>query len=169
MVDATLPSHIQLIESPDWYEPRPDERTVFLAGGIPNVAPWHDRAVELLARAARPIAILNPRRRQFPIGDHEAVRQQVRWEHHHLHQPGGITLFWFGACDPAVTVQPTTLLELGQALGEGRRIVVGADPGYPRRDILEHQLAQHDGIPLHATLEDTVSSVLRVFSSAGEW
>ena len=31
-----------------------------------------------------------------------------------------------------ITTQPIAMYELGQALGEGRQIVVGADPAYPR-------------------------------------
>lgn len=164
-LSINLPDNIRLFTSPDWYEPIPGEETVFLGGGIPNVPPWHRRAIRMLARAPMPLAILNPCRDGFPVGDQAAVAEQVRWEYQHLHQPAGMTLFWFGACDPAVTVQPTTLLELGMALGEQRLIAIGADPGYPRRDILVHQLAQRRGTVLRDTLPDTVTDAVSVLAN----
>lgn len=148
-------------ESPAIYTPAAgDPPSVFLGGGIPNVAPWHDRVVELLKASGRPMVVLNPRRQNFPVGDPEAGRAQVAWEHEHLHK-ADISLFWFGESDASVTVQPTTLFELGVALGEGYRrvLVVGADRAYPRRDILEYQLAHYSPVPLDS-LESLVSGVL---------
>jgi len=63
--------------------------------------------------------------------------------------------------DPSKTTQPIALFELGQALGEGRRIVVGADPGYPReRDV--HLLCRinRPGMPVWSTLDDTLTTAI---------
>lgn len=150
-------------ESPARYERTAgDPPSVFLAGGIPNVAPWHDRMIRLLSASGRSMVVLNPRRADFPIGDPDAGREQVAWEHEHLRR-ADVTAFWFAESDPTVTVQPTTLLELGVALGEGRTIVVGADRAYPRRDILEYQLAHYGRVPLDS-LESLVSGVLEKLS-----
>lgn len=114
-----------------------DPPAVFLAGGITGCPRWHHHAVETLRASGVPMVVLNPNRVDFPIHDPDAGWEQVRWEQHHLHLPGVITMMWFPACDAKVTTQPIAQFELGQALGENRRLVVGADPGYPRRRDVE--------------------------------
>ena len=92
------------------------------------------------------------------------------WDHLRLeeHLPRAVTLFWFAAPDPdagvprQLVIQPTTLLELGVALGEGRPIAVGVDPMYPRPDILEYQLAMYPHITLHHTLRETVLAAVQL-------
>jgi hypothetical protein len=155
-------SAFRYYEAPAVYEPtETDPPSVFLGGGIPHVEPWHDRVIEMLRASGRSMVVLNPRRRDFPVGDPEAGRAQVAWEREHLHR-ADVTLFWFAASDPAVTVQPTTLWELAEALGEGyRRVVVGADHRYPRRDILEYQLFHYSRVALDS-LESVVSGTLEV-------
>lgn len=143
-------SDFRYVESPwNYYREQNDPRSVFLGGGIPNVKPWHDQVIELLSASGTPMVVLNPRREHFPVGDAEAGRQQVEWEHRHLHL-ADLTMFWFAApadgVDPATVVQPTTLFELGVSLGESRRVVVGADPAYPRLDILRNQLAHYPDV-----------------------
>lgn len=125
------------IEAPNYYEPTAeDPPAVFLAGGITNCPPWHQDAVDYLRKSGVSMVVLSPARKDFPIHDPAAGWEQVRWEQHHLHLPNMITLMWFPASDPTLTVQPIAMFELGQALGEKRRLVVGADPGYPRqRDV----------------------------------
>jgi hypothetical protein len=144
------------VEPPDYYEPSPgDPPAVFLAGGITGVERWHDRAAAGLAREA---VVLNPNRARFPVDDPAAGWEQVSWEQHHLHLPGVVTLFWFPASDPAVTTQPIAMFELGQALGEGRQVVVGADPGYPRQADV-HLLCRlsRPQLPVHTDLDDVVA------------
>jgi hypothetical protein len=148
------------VEAPDHYEPRPgDPPAVFLAGGITGVGRWQDRAAAVLARA--PAVVLNPHRARFPIDDPGAGAEQVAWEQHHLHLPGVLTLFWFPASDPAVTTQPIAMFELGQALGEGRGLVVGADPGYPRQADV-HLLcgSARPGLAVHTALDDVLAAAL---------
>jgi len=149
-------------EAPDYYRPRPfDAPAVFLAGGITGVERWHDHAAATLAAAPERPLVLNPNRRNFPIDDPDAGIHQVAWEQHHLHLPSVITLMWFPASDPKVTTQPIAMFELGQALGEGRRIVVGADPGYPRRRDV-HLLAGwvRPGIRIHSSLDAVLDAAL---------
>ena len=144
-------------EAPHPYRPRPgDPPAVFLAGGITGVERWHDHAAGVLADVA---VVLNPHRVAFPIDDPGAGREQVTWEQHHLHLPGVLTLFWFPASDPRVTTQPIAMFELGQALGEGRRVVVGADPRYPRQaDVhLLCELARPD-LRVGTSLDDVLTA-----------
>lgn len=137
--------------------------SIFLAGGITGCPDWQAQARELLATT--PVVVLNPRRAHRVRPDGDVLAQQVAWEYHDLHR-ADLTLFWFPACDPRVTVQPITLLELGTAIAEarlrGRRIVVGADAGYPRRPDLEQQLRHSlPDLTMHDTLRDAVTSALR--------
>jgi hypothetical protein len=108
--------------------------------------------------------VLNPRRHHYDMTAPDIHAEQVAWEYRHLRLARAI-LFWFPACDPRVTVQPITLLELGTAIAEarlcGRTIAIGADNRYPRRIDLELQLAhalpQH---PVHPTLRDVTGALL---------
>jgi hypothetical protein len=149
-------------EAPIYYRPqRYDPPSVFLAGGIVGVAEhWHARAVAVLQAASNPLVILNPNRRTFPIDDLGAAFSQVSWEQHHLHL-ADVTAFWFAASDCTVTTQPIAMFELGQALGEGRRLVVGASPAYPREPDV-HMLCQlaRPGLPVFSDLDDVVAQVL---------
>lgn len=149
-------------EAPTYYRPQPaDPPAVFLAGGITGVERWHDHAVEVLQTAAEPLVVINPNRVRFPIDDPGAAWEQVSWEQHHLHLPTVMSLFWFPACDPAVTTQPIAMFELGQALGEGRRIVVGAHPDVPRAPDV-HMLCQlaRPGQVVFSDLDHVLQAVL---------
>src|SRR5690606_26804375 len=91
--------------------------------------------------------------------------EQVGWECRHRRLVPLVVMFWFPSSDPAVTVQPIALLELGAELVRyaarepGRDLVVGADPGYPRRGEVLLQ-ARHDapGLTVHSTLADTIAA-----------
>lgn len=149
-------------EAPVYYRPqRCDAPAVFLAGGISGIAErWHARAIEVLSGAPRPVVILNPNRAAFPIEDPNAGWGQVSWEQHHLHL-AAITLFWFAASDANVTTQPIAMFELGQAVGEGRPIVVGAHPDYPREADV-HMLCQltRPGMPVFSSLDDVLATTI---------
>ena len=155
-------------EAPTYYRPqRCDPPAVFLAGGISGIAErWHARAVQVLA-GAPPMVILNPNRASFPIGDPSAGWGQVSWEQHHLHL-AAVTLFWFPACDASVTTQPIAMFELGQALGEGRPIVVGAHPDYPREADV-HMLCQlaRPGMPVYSSLDDVLAATVAAITASG--
>lgn len=79
-----------------------------------------------------------------------------------LHLPGVLTLFWFPACDPSVTTQPIALFELGQVPGEGRPLVVGTDPAYPRAtDVRMLCRLNAPGPTVHHHLPDLLGADLR--------
>ncbi|MEV0822008.1 nucleoside 2-deoxyribosyltransferase domain-containing protein [Nonomuraea rubra] len=144
-------------EAPGYYEPAPgDPPAVFLAGGITGVADWQREAARVLGRLGA--VVLNPRRRDFPIGDPAQTPVQIAWEHHHLHLPGVLTMFWF---PPGDSTQPIALLELGAALDNpARRIVVGADPGYPRVEDVRCQTSlARPGEVVRTTLAATLAAV----------
>jgi hypothetical protein len=149
-------------EAPRYYRPQVvDGAAVFLGGGITGCPPWHRQAIRTLGDAPEPLVVLNPNRADFPIDDPSAGWEQVSWEQHHLHLEGLTTLMWFPASDPQITVQPIALFELGQALGEGRKLVVGADPAYPRAADV-HMLCQlaRSGMPVYTSLEDVLAATI---------
>ncbi|MDX6356564.1 MAG: hypothetical protein QOF98_3467 [Streptomyces sp.] len=151
-------------EAPDLYRPRPgDAPSVFLAGGITHCPLWQPDA----ASALRDFVVFNPRRELFPIQDPRQTDIQIAWEFHHL-QAADVTLFWFPLCDPALTVQPITLYELGAAAAsDRRRIAVGADPGYPRAADVRTQLGHaRPELTVHTTLAATVAEARHLLESA---
>ncbi|MFI5760461.1 nucleoside 2-deoxyribosyltransferase domain-containing protein [Streptomyces sp. NPDC051563] len=144
------------MEAPAVHRPAPgDPPSVFLAGGITHCPPWQSRAAAALAD----FVVLNPRRTDFDVSDPSQTDVQIAWEYRHL-QLADLTLFWFPACDASLTVQPITLYELGAAAATpGRRLVVGADPGYPRCADVRTQLAlARPGLPVHRTLPETLAA-----------
>ncbi|MFZ3473022.1 nucleoside 2-deoxyribosyltransferase domain-containing protein [Streptomyces sp. 4.24] len=147
---------MRYVEAPADHRPVPgDAPSVFLAGGITHCPPWQAAA----ARALADFVVFNPRRADFDVSDPSQTDIQIAWEYAHLRR-ADVTLFWFPQCDPSLTVQPITLYELGFAAAvPGRRLVVGADPGYPRRGDVVTQLAlARPDLPVHATLAATLAA-----------
>lgn len=159
---------MKVVQAPIAYERETDDRVIFLAGGITGVANWQRDALRLILRetpAQAPVVVLDPRQSQFDVANKDAAGAQIRWEVEHL-QRANVTLFWFPACDPRVTVQPIALFELGMALGDhrcwGRGLVVGADPDYPRRTDIVEQCSNWlgPGFTVHDGLEATVKAAV---------
>lgn len=122
---------MQYVEALDKYRPGPLP-AVFLAGGITGCPDWQREAVALLGD--EPVALLNPRRANFPIGDPAAGPRQIEWEHRHLRAADAV-VFWF----PRETLCPITLYELGAWSMTRKPLFVGAHPDYPRRTDVEVQ------------------------------
>lgn len=53
-------------------------RSVFLAGGITDCPWWQDEIINLLKDESG--ILYNPRRKDFPIGDSMAAKEQIAWE-----------------------------------------------------------------------------------------
>lgn len=114
---------------------------VFLAGGITDCPDWQSAIMATFRQMDTPAVFLNPRRAGFPIHDPSAADAQVRWEYEALHR-ADIVLYWFAG---GPSVQPIALYELGfhLALQKGdsdRRLVIGCDPGYLRRQDVQIQV-----------------------------
>lgn len=132
---------MEYVEAPNKYTG--DLPTVFLAGGITDCPDWQQEAVGILAHTD--LALLNPRRRNFPIHDPSAAFQQIEWEFEALND-ADVILFWFAASQ---SVQPIALYELGRHAVRNTRLIVGADPGYSRRQDVEIQLRLARGPGFH--------------------
>ena len=107
-------------------------KAVFLAGGITGCPDWQQDMRRLLR--GTDLILLNPRRKDFPIGDPNAAREQITWEHNQLRMAGAI-LFWF----PHETICPIVLYELGAWSMTTKPIFVGVHPDYQRRQDVEIQ------------------------------
>jgi hypothetical protein len=121
---------MRYVEALTEYEPGPLP-SVFLGGGITGCPDWQQEMVTLLKDLS--VAILNPRRANFPIADPTAAPRQIEWEFRHLRKADAI-LFWF----PRETLCPISLYELGAwsvcRIGqELKPLFIGVHPQYKRR------------------------------------
>ncbi len=123
---------------------------VFLAGGITDCPDWQAIAREYFADLS--VAILNPRRANFPIHDPNAAHAQVDWEFRHLRR-ADVVLFWFPA---SPSPQPIALYELGAHAAGGKPIAVGVEPGYLRSTDVVLQLGHvRPAVPVFSSLART--------------
>jgi len=108
-------------------------RAVFLAGGITDAENWQTQLIDSLQGIKA--TILNPRRKDFPMDDPNAGKQQIEWEYRHMEQ-ADLIAFWF----PPQTLCPIALFELGVCCESRVPLVVGTDLNYARRFDVNTQL-----------------------------
>lgn len=153
---------MRLFTAPEFAVDEAPEPSVFLAGGITGCPDWQAEAIGLLSSTGW--TVFNPRQVAFDVTNPDAGPQQVEWECAHRRLADWL-LFWLPACDASVTTQPIAMYEFGHALARGRRMVVGCDPGYPRRRDVELMLrydAPSAPQTVHATLADTIAALPEV-------
>lgn len=117
--------------------------SVFLAGGITGCSQWQQRAISFFKYSpdlrekifGEHTYILNPRRKDFDLENHDLSEEQIRWEFHHITR-ADVMMFWF----PKETLCPIALFELGKVLNMNKPFLVGADKSYKRRFDLQIQL-----------------------------
>ena len=73
---------MKYIEAPEVYKKLDDKLSIFIAGGITNCPDWQSEIVELLNNAD--VVLLNPRRKNFPINEPRASKEQIQWEFENL-------------------------------------------------------------------------------------
>ncbi len=141
------------IEAPQDVTLNPGQQSLFLAGGISNCPDWQAELVAALADTS--LALLNPRRAGFPMGDPSAAEAQIGWEHRCLRLATAL-LFWF----PCETLCPITLYELGAWSMTTKPLFVGVHPTYQRRQDVEIQtrLARPD-VTVVLSIEALVAQV----------
>lgn len=122
------------IEAPLFYK----NPTIFLAGGITDCPNWQNEITTLLVEKNRSfnttLTIFNPRRKSFSIDDSNIAETQIQWEYEHLRKAEYI-LFWF----PSETLCPIVLYELGFWITSNKKIFIGIDPAYSRKQDVEIQ------------------------------
>lgn len=161
---------MRLVTVPEPIPIRGISPSVFLAGGITRCPQWQDEVIEGLIHdedgAIAGGTIFNPRRRNFPIGDPDAAREQIAWEFHALHVADVFSM-WFSDAD---SDQPICMYELGRyvAIRESEiprtleTVVIGVEPGYRReQDVrIQIELINHDlASRISDNLEDHVQSI----------
>lgn len=165
---------MKLVEAPSSYLidslPRP---FVFLAGGITNCEEWQDKVVEALFTRNVPGTVFNPRRKNFPIHDPNASREQITWEFKAL-ELCDVFSMWF--CD-GPSDQPICMYELGRhvarfQMDEGcgpHELVIGVKPGYKREQDVRIQLELAEGIflEIHNTLEEHIEKIAACMRALG--
>jgi hypothetical protein len=120
---------MKYVEALNTYDQLADDISLFTAGGITGCPDWQQELVQLLSDTS--YIVFNPRRKDFPIHDPGASREQIAWEFEHLHK-ADIISFWFAK----ETIQPIALFELGSWLKTSKPIFIGCHPEYPRiRDV----------------------------------
>lgn len=151
-------SHHYRSPNPDWADPTTP--CVFLAGGITDCPDWQTEAATRLTEAG--ISVYNPRREQWDMTSGPAASvAQIEWEHLRL-RSANLTMFWFPRS--VRSVQPIALYELGFAIGEGRPIVVGADPAYMRHlDVVTQLALAAPDTTVHHTLPATIAATIAAF------
>jgi len=140
------------IESPNEYEG--DEISIFLAGGITNCLDWQKELADKLKDLS--ITILNPRRKIFSslnLGVEE--EQVVKWEFDHIRKASAVS-FWFSK----ETLNPITLLELGSQLSLNKKLFIGIDPDYQKKDnvIIQTKFARPE-VEIVYSLDDLASQI----------
>jgi len=120
------------IEAPEVYTVQDNFKSIFLAGGITNCPDWQSEMVSMLGKCD--VALLNPRRKNFPMDDPNAAKGQIKWEYEHLRKADSI-LFWF----PKESICPIALYELGAWSMTDTPLFIGVHPEYERRVDIEEQ------------------------------
>ena len=152
---------MRVIEAPkSWYGE--GNSYVFLAGGIVGCPDWQSVVIDGLSLLPDSVMVLNPRRKNFPMGDEYAGRQQINWEFDALSHCDMMTM-WF--C--AETIQPICMYELGRYVTRSQmglrpeKICLGVDPAYERRFDVYNQMDLLDhSINISETLEDHIDTIL---------
>lgn len=111
--------------------------SLFMAGGITDCPDWQADFRKMLG--GQRLVLVNPRRENFPMHNPAAAKAQIEWEFDHLDRADMIS-FWF----PKETLCPIVLFELGRWSGTDKKIFVGTDPEYERRNdvIIQLRLAR---------------------------
>jgi hypothetical protein len=146
-------------------EPVPTGTSVFLAGPTPRsdaVRSWRPAAIDTIAaqwRGSEPLTVFIPedrnRSRTF------RYEQQVDWEIEARDRARAI-LFWIPR-DMTTLPGMTTNVEFGMDVTTGRA-VLGCPPGCPNPEHNRYliYLARRHGVPVCATLPDTVAAALAI-------
>lgn len=110
----------------------PNSRNVFLAGGITGCWDWQQYVIDKLQHLD--IDLINPRRANFDTSNPKITHEQIIWEYNYLKLCHSC-MFWF----PSETLCPITLYELGKMQMSGKKLFLGVDKEYERKEDIEIQ------------------------------
>lgn len=146
----------KVIVAPEIYTPKDNETSLFLGGGITDCPDWQAKLIELL-KDTPDLVMYNPRRKNFPIDDPNASKEQITWEHDYL-QEVDILVFWFSKG----SLNPIVLYELGRYGNSSERMLfVGMDKEYKRsQDVLIQTELDRPEVEVVYSLEDLSIQIL---------
>lgn len=110
---------MKVITAPEYYAPKNDEITVFLAGGITDCPNWQKEVITRLyslpAEKTEHLVIFNPRRDEWPDNvDKEEIRRQINWEADYICQSDIFSMYF---TNTEKSDQPICFYELGRYTG----------------------------------------------------
>ena len=142
------------LEHASHYRPEPGERSLFLGGGITGCFDWQAEVVRLLRNTD--LVVINPRRKNWPMGDPDATNKQIEWEYDHL-QRANMIMFWFAP----ETLCPITLFEYGKWIVRNKPLFVGCGPQYKRLQDVQVQTAlERPFQKVFTDIESVVGSII---------
>lgn len=137
---------MQVLEAPQAYDPKSDDITLFLAGGISQCEDWQSEVIKTLQTiesttmpALKNLVIFNPRRSTFDINNKNETVKQIHWEFDRLEHVDLFTMFFANSPSP----QPICFYELGRNIVRMQqrfpdefdtRIFIGVQDGFSRKD-----------------------------------
>lgn len=134
---------MRVITAIEEYKKSEDDICVFLAGGITNCWEWQDAVIEELKKRCKEgyndLVIINPRRKNFPINDPNASKEQIEWEFEMLEKADIFSMYF----TEGVSDQPICMYELGRnivrmqmrfPLDLDDRIAITCENGYKRKN-----------------------------------
>lgn len=139
-------------------EPIATGKSLFMAGGITGCWNWQTVLLDLIKDLD--ILVYNPRRKEW--NPEISSEEQITWEWDALRCASGIS-FWFSN----ETLQPITLLELGRwTYDASKKIFIGIDPDYKRREDVEIQMRlQMPGLQIVYSLEELAEQIVSYYNS----
>lgn len=142
-----------LLKAPDHLpENLPQRPMVYLAGGM--ATPWREEVVFRLERNT--VTLVDPTNRDLD-GSFNDTQRQTNWEREYLDRADAV-VFWF----PAETACPVALFELGYLLAQGKRVIVGAHPLYPKlNDLIAQVRATNDRVIVDLDLDFIIERLWR--------
>ncbi|VVB80059.1 Nucleoside 2-deoxyribosyltransferase like protein [uncultured archaeon] len=143
---------MRYIECPQEYSGK--EKSLFLAGGITGCVDWQLELLDLLKDTD--LVILNPRRKNFDLSISNIEEEQIAWEFNHLNKADAVS-FWF----PKETLCPITLYELGKISMGNKKLFIGLDPSYARKnDVLTQTKLIRPDVKIIYSLRDLAEQII---------
>lgn len=158
------------LEAPHVLPDNVPEPRIFLAGSITGARNWQQDIAEGLKDLD--CTVINPRRKNFPMNDLEAGREQIQWEFNKIWNDTDIISFWFSN----ETLAPITLFELGTQLVRVKEdpellqdIIIGCHLDYKRRfDVIEQTKLFIGQQYISTSVEDQIFRIREAVERWGE-
>lgn len=171
---------MKVITAVEQYNPKPNQVSVFLGGGITDCKQWQKEVINLLNKSGENLdnlIIYNPRRDNFPIDDPNASNEQIKWEFDYLMASDIFSMFF---CGDTQSDQPICQYELGRyipiklselstkynnKLTPQDIIIITSEPQYKRiKDVeIQSKLALFDDYIINNNLQQHVNQIIKCY------